>query len=406
MSEQNQKQRVVVTGLGCVSSLGIGWQELWQNLIAGKSGISPVEAFDTSGYDRHYGGEVKNFDPTKFMSKNKAAKIGRASQMAIAASKLAIKDAGLVLDDNVRKRTAVCIGTTTGEIGILEKYNDGRFSKRDFFSKHFSVYPAHSLSVNIAREFKLRNRNCVFATACSSGNAALAYGVSLIRSGKADLALVGGADGFSRILFTGFSRLGAVAPQKCQPFDRNRQGMIPAEGAAILLLESHEHAIKRNAKIYAEILGSGLSSDAYHMTQPRSQGVAKAINKALKNSGIASNRIDYISAHGTGTVENDKAECEAYKEVFEDALKTIPVSSVKSMLGHTMGASSALESIVCCLAMKYGEIPPTINYQENDPECLINCVPNKSLRKKINIILNNSQAFGGSNVSIILSVIR
>lgn len=408
MSEKAKHRRVVITGLGCVSSLGIGKDEFWKNLIVGKSGISEVTSFDTSQYDRHYGGEVKNFDPAQFMSKAKAKRIGRASQMAIAASKLAIKDAQLTLNDEARKRTAVCIGTTMGEIGLLERLNDGRLAVEQVnFSENMAPsFPAHLLSLNVVREFKLQNKNCVFGNACSSGNYAVGYAYNLIRKGHSDFALAGGADCFSRILFTGFSRLGAIAPDVCRPFDKNRQGMIPGEGAAILVLESLDGALKRNAKIYAEILGCGFSSDAYHMTQPKPESVCKAIIKGLNASKIKPEDVDYISAHGTGTQENDKAECEAFGKVFGSWLPQIPVSSIKSMLGHTMGAAAAFESIACCLAIQHGEIPPTINHLEDDPGCPINCVPNKSIKKEIETVLNSSQAFGGSNAALFLKGVK
>ena len=404
-NKRKTERRVVVTGLGVVSSLGIGWQEFWKNLIAGKSGISRVEAFDTSGYDRHFAGEVKNFDPTQFMSKQKAQRIGRASQMAIAASKLALKDARLKLNDKIRKRTAVCIGTTTGEIGLLEKFNDGiMIEGKNLISKiTLSVYPASSLSANIATEFNISGKNIVFATACASGNYAVGQAFDLIRSKRCDYALAGGADGFSRIVFTGFARMYSIAPEKCQPFDKNRKGMIPGEGAGIVILESLENAQRRKAKIYSEILGYGLSSDAYHMTNPSTGGIIKAVKKALETAGINESQVDYISAHGTATLENDIAECQAINRVFGKITKTIPISSIKSMLGHTMGAAAALETIACCLAIQNSEVPPTINYREKDPYCDINCVPNKGRKHKVRLALNNSQAFGGNNACVIFS---
>ena len=217
--------------------------------------------------------------------------------------------------------------------------------------------------------------------------------------------LAGGADGFSRVIYTGFSRLLSVAPEKCQPFSKNRKGMIPGEGAGMIFLESLESAQKRKAKIYAEITGYGLSCDANDMTEPSSVMIARAIQNSLMNSKVKFSDIDYINAHGTGTKVNDKIETEAYKMVFKGGLKNIPVSSIKSMLGHTMGASSALEFIACALALDTSQIPPTMNYEEYDPECDIFCVPNKSINKKIKIVINNSQAFGGNNCCVTLEKI-
>lgn len=392
-------RRVVVTGLGVVSSLGIGWQEFWKNLLAGKSGISKITAFDTSQYDRHYGGEVKDFDPTRFMSRKKTQYLGRASQMAIAASILALKDGKFFLRKKIdRDRMGVFVGTTAGEIQILEELDDYKFkNRRKFNSSLMLVYPASSLSVNVSLEHKFNNRSYVFPTACASGNYALGYAFDQIRSSKLDYALAGGADAFSRIVFTGFGQLYAIAPGKCQPFDKNRQGMIPGEGAGMLLLESLETARKRRALIYAEVLGYGMSCDAYDMIKPAVVGISKALQKALKNSRVNADQVDYISAHGTGTIENDMAECQAINRVFGKRTPKIPVSSIKSMLGHTMGAGSAFGAIACCLAIKDGHIPPTINHEKDDSKCNIDCVPNKSQRKKLKIVLNSSQAFGGNN---------
>ena len=403
MSQSNDR-RVVVTGLGVVSSLGIGWQEFWKNLMAGKSGISKITAFDTSQYDRHYGGEVKNFDPTQFMNPRRAAQIGRASQMAIAASKMAMKDAKLKLNDLQEKKVAVCIGTTTGEIGLLEKFNDAQnLSPQQIFHQALvSVYPTSSLSTNIALELGLQGYSSVFATACAAGNYAIGQAFDLLRSDRVDFALAGGTDGFSRIVFTGFGRLFAMAPEKCQPFDKNRKGMVTGEGAGVLLLENLQSATKRKATIYAEILGYGMSCDASHMTVSSVEGISMAMEKALREAQIAPKEIDYISAHGTGTLENDAAECQAVNRIFCERTKEIPMSSIKSMLGHTMGAAAAFEAISCCLAIEKNEVPPTINFEEKDPDCNIDCVPNKGRKHKVKIALNNSQAFGGNNASVIL----
>ncbi len=400
----DQNRRVVVTGLGVISSLGIGWEEFWKNIMAGKSGISKITAFDTSAYDRHYAGEVKNFDPTKFINRRKVAQLGRASQMAIAASKLAIKDARIKSSELQSKRTAVCIGTTTGEIRILEKFADSQFSKNQFLFKggKISVYPSASLSSNVAAEFKLHGSNVVFPTACASGNYAVGHAFDLIKSGKTDFAIAGGTDGFSRIVFTGFGRLFTMAPEKCQPFDKNRSGIITAEGSGMLLLETLESAINRKAHIYTEILSYGMSCDAQHMTIPTVNGISKAMTKALKSAHVDSKEIDYISAHGTGTIENDVAECKAAEKIFGKRLPEIPMSSIKSMLGHTMGAAAALETIVCCLAIDKQGVPPTINLEEQDPECVIDCVPNKGRKHKVQVALNNSQAFGGNNACLVL----
>ena len=397
-----KNRRVVVTGLGVVSSIGIGWQEFWKNLLAGKSGISKIESFDTSKYDRHYGGEVKNFNPAKFISKHKIPQIGRASQLAVAAAKLALEDAGLKLSNAVRDSFGVFVGTTTGEIALLEEYYEMAQRSGRISDANFLVFPSGSLSINIDKEFKLKSDNVVFANACAAGNYAIGRACDLIKSGQIDYALAGGADGLSQVVFAGFNRLLAIAPEKCQPFDKNRKGIIPGEGSGILLLESLESAQKRDVPIYAEILGYGLSCDAYHITDPTVDGVGKAIRKCLKEADLAEGDVDYISAHGTGTIENDCAECQAIEAVFGKRSKQIPISSIKSMLGHTMGAASALEAIACCLTIKDQVIPPTINFETPDPECDIDCVPNKTRKHKVEVVLNNSQAFGGNNACVVL----
>jgi 3-oxoacyl-[acyl-carrier-protein] synthase II len=215
--------------------------------------------------------------------------------------------------------------------------------------------------------------------------------------------LAGGSDGFSRIAFTGFNRLLAIAPQMCQPFDKNRKGMMVGEGAGVVILETLENAKKRNANIYAEILGYGLSCDAHHMTAPHGPGIAMAMRKALKETDIRPQDVDYISAHGTGTPANDKEECFAIHQVFAESARKVKVSSIKSMLGHTMGAASALEAIACCLAVKHDLVPPTINFQTPDPECDIDCVPNTSQKHNVRIALNNASAFGGNNACLVVS---
>jgi 3-oxoacyl-[acyl-carrier-protein] synthase II len=259
----------------------------------------------------------------------------------------------------------------------------------------------HSTTSAIAKEFSLNGPDLIFSTACAAGNYAIGYGYDLIRLKRADIILAGGSDAFSRISFTGFNQFSAVAPEKCQPYDKNRKGMIPAEGAGILVLESLESALGRNAPIYAEVLGYGLSCDAYHMTTASIEGLAQCMKKAIREAGISHKEVDYISAHGTGTLANDRNECAAIREVFGPDYQKVPVSSIKSMLGHAMGAASALEAITCSLAVKNDVVPPTINFETPDPECDIDCVPNRARKYRVDIALNNSYAFGGNNASVV-----
>lgn len=395
-------RRVVITGLGVISSIGIGWQEFWDNLLKGKSGISSVTSFDTTNHFTHNGGEVKNFKPEDFISKEKIKLLNRSSQFALSATKLALEDSGLSKEILCNSKISICIGTTTGSIQAIEHINDRIVNNKEIEMELMIQLPPHTTPSVIAHEFGLEGSVFMISTACAAGNYAIGYGFDLIRSKKADFVIAGGSDPFSRISFTGFNQFSAVSPDLCQPFDKNRKGMMVAEGAGILILESLESALKRNAPIYAEILGYGLSCDAQHMTQPSVEGISQCMIKAMRESNIKPDEVDYISAHGTGTTSNDKTECAAIKKVFGPLYKKIPVSSIKSMLGHTMGAASALEAIACALVVKNDIIPPTINYETPDPECDIDCVPNKARKHIVNIALNNSYAFGGNNACLVI----
>ena len=264
------------------------------------------------------------------------------------------------------------------------------------------LYPCHMIAAHVARELGFAGVNTMIPTACAAGNYAVAHALDVLRAGRADLMLAGGADAFSRITYTGFFRLGAIAGDLCRPFDRNRKGMIPGEGAAVLVLEPLERALERGARIYAEVAGYGLSCDAHHMTaaHPEGDGAARAMERALADAGVAPDEVSYISAHGTGTPTNDRLETIAVKRVF-GAGGVPPMSSVKSMLGHTMGAASAIESAVCALAIATGRVPPTMNYEEPDPECDLDVVPNAARELPVEIAMNNAYAFGGNNASVI-----
>ncbi|MFC1501047.1 beta-ketoacyl-[acyl-carrier-protein] synthase family protein [Elusimicrobiota bacterium] len=400
--KNNMEDRIVVTGIGIVSPIGIGKDIFWDSLKNGKSGISEVSAFDTSQHQTHVGGEVKDFDPQKFPNNRRNKYFGRASQMALASAYLALEDSKIKKEELENINASVFMGTTMGEIQSMEKLDQEWIKSGESEINNFSVYQtfAYNISSSIALEFNLSGENRIYTTACSSGNYAIAYGCDLLKSGKTDLVFAGGSDAMSWISFTGFNKVNAAAPEKCQPFDKNRKGMIPAEGAAVLILETVERATKRGAKIYAEILGSGFSCDAHHMTQPNAEGITKCMSNALKSSRISPDEVDYICAHGTGTPLNDKAESLSIKNVFGD--RKVPTSSIKSMIGHTMGAASAIAAAGCCLALGEGIMPPTINFEQADPECDIDCIPNEARKKDLNIVLNNGLAFGGNNASLVL----
>lgn len=397
-------KRVVITGLGVISSIGIGKDAFWESLLLGKSGISPVTAFDTTNHFTRNGGEVKDFKPEEFIPQEKIQTLSRSSQMAVAASKLALEDAHLLNNSSLNMDIATCIGTNIGSIQAVERVNEIIVNEKrsDIETNLLRQIPTESTPAAIARQFNLCGTNMMFSTACSAGNYAIGYGFDLISLGRAQVVLAGGADAFSKVAFTGFNQFSAVAPDKCRPFDKNRKGMMVAEGAGMVVIETLESALSRDAGIYAEVLGYGLSCDAHHMTASSTEGIAVCMKKAMQETGVKLEQVDYISAHGTGTLTNDKNESAAIRKIFGDNYKKIPASSIKSMLGHTMGAASAIEAIACALAVKNDMIPPTINYETSDPECDIDCVPNKSRKHIVTIALNNSYAFGGNNACLVM----
>jgi 3-oxoacyl-[acyl-carrier-protein] synthase II len=400
-------KQIVITGLGVVSSIGIGWKDFWQALIAGKSSLSPITAFDISQFSTKIGGEVRDFKADDFIDVNRLKTMGRATQMAISAVKMAINDAGITTELIEKNRVGVCVGTTNGEGAIIEsiikKIDQNQLDEVD--AKLVSMCHNNAIPFQISKEFGFTAPSVMIPTACAAGNYAIAYCCDTLLFDRADIMIAGGTDAMGLLTYTGFSRLSAVAPEKCQPFDLNRKGIIPAEGSAMIVLEPYEQAKKRNAPIYCELKGYGLSCDAFHMTAPSPEGVIRVIRQVLKYSGVQHDEISYINAHGTGTPANDKSECTAIKAVFGANYKKIPISSIKSMLGHAMGAASALEAVCTVLAVKNDIIPPTINYETPDPECDIDCVPNEARQLKVNFAINNSYAFGGNNASVVFGKI-
>jgi len=400
--------RVVVTGIGVVTSIGEGRETFWPNLLAGRSGVSPVTSFDTSGYPVHVGAEIDGFDPEHYVRRLPAARMGRASQFAVAAARLALEDSVIDLDESDTSRFGVVVGTTSGEPHIIEALNDARLSAErpsQIEAAFVQRYPSHMLAAHVAAEFRLRGTALTVAAACAAGNGALAYAADAIRSGSADVVLAGGADAFSRITYTGFSRLGAIAPERCQPFARDRKGMIPGEGAGMLLLESWENAMRRGARIYAELAGYGLSCDAHHMTagHPTAAGAVRAMQTALASAGLRPEDVAYISAHGTGTPLNDRLETLAIKQALGQHAYRVPISSIKSMLGHSMGAAAAIEAATCVLAIATDRIPPTMNLDEPDASCDLDYVPNRARDHVVDVALNNAHGFGGNNACVLFT---
>jgi 3-oxoacyl-[acyl-carrier-protein] synthase II len=402
-----ERPAVVVTGMGMVTSIGSGREQFWESLLAGRCGFGPVKSFDTSGYGVHLGAEIVDFNPGDYVHRLNPELIGRSSQLAIAAARLALADAHLDLNNVDRERAGVCVGTTSGEPYYIERFDDhyvqGSLSRLG--DEFITRYPCHVVPGHVATELGFGGETMMIPTACAAGNYAIAHACDVLRAGKAELMLAGGADSFSRITYSGFARLGAIAPEICQPFDRNRKGMVPGEGAGMLLLELKEKAVARGAHIYCEVAGYGLSCDAHHMTaaHPQGEGAARAIKMALRQSGVAPEEVDYISAHGTGTPTNDRLETIAMKKTFNDLAYKVPISSIKSMLGHTMGAASAIEAAVCALAIAHQQIPPTMNLRDQDPECDLDYVPNVARKRAVRVAMNNAYAFGGNNSSVVFT---
>lgn len=387
------KNRVVVTGVGPVTPIGSGRENFWNAALAGTDGSGEVQKFDTSIYRFHRACEVKNFVAPKLEGDP-----GPATGLAVVATELALQDAGLELPLG---EVGLVIGTTGGEIPVLEHINRVRFHEGEERVDRFEFlkYPVHVISTNVARHFGFTGPNVVVPTACAAGNYAVAIARDWLQSGRVDMVLAGGVDPLSTVTFTGFGRMFAIAPDRCRPFDKNRKGITPGEGAAMLVLETLQSAKARGAKIYAEVAGAGFSCDAYHPTMPHPDGMGArlAMERALHDAGLNHDVVDYISAHGTGTPANDKIEATAIREVMGDHASQVAVSSIKSMIGHTMGAASAIEAVACALAIDTGAVPPTINYETPDPECNLDVVPNQSRSKTVTVALNNAYAFGGNN---------
>ncbi|HVH45516.1 MAG TPA: beta-ketoacyl-[acyl-carrier-protein] synthase family protein [Labilithrix sp.] len=391
--------RVFITGVGVVSSIGLGKAAFFESLAAGRSGISSVEAFDVSTLGRTNGGEVKAFRPRDHLSAAEARRMGRCSQMALAAARMAIADAALPDGALTGPRASVVLGTTMGEADVLEDLDHAWIARgaagvrRAWIPKYGSTL----LPIHVARAVGAEGSVLTLPAACAAGNYAIGLACDLIRAGKADVIVTGAAEMLQELQFSGFVRLAAMAPARCQPFDLNRQGLILGEGAGILVVESEAHAVRRNAQVLAEVGGHGMTCDAYHITRPHpdAAGSIGAMRQAIERSGISADTIDFVNAHGTGTKHNDAAESKVMRDVFGD--RKVPISSMKSMLGHCMGAASALEAIGCVMTLETGIYPPTIGYETPDPECDIDVVANVARKGKADIVLNNSLAFGGYN---------
>lgn len=387
-------RRVAITGLGPVTAIGVGLVDFWEGLREGRSGAKPITSFDTAGFAYAEGCEVA--------SPPSDTQFGRAASFARHAAELALGDAGLSPQQLENVRISIAVGTTDGESRDLDTISEVLLHEDQSIDGHLAarVNPMN-LAVAVADLVGAPRTDMVtIATACSAGNYAIGYGHDAIAFGDADLAIVGGADALCRKTFTGFYRLGTIAPDVCRPFDADRKGILTGEGSGMLILEPMDKAIERGAVIYAEVFGYGLNCDATHPVAPDVEGVAGCIEKALALAGVKPEQVDLISAHGTGTRANDVAECQALKDVYGDEVpRTI---SVKSMIGHSMGAASAIGAIASALALHGQFIPPTINHRTTDPECPIDCVPNTAVDAVLEVVQNNGLAFGGNNAVLVI----
>lgn len=405
-------RKVVITGMGAITPLGNDVNTFWNNIKAGVNGIDFIKSFDTEKFRVKIAAEAKDFDPSNYMDKKEARRTDRFCQFAIAAAKEAMEDAELDLSKIDSERFGVLLGSGVGGLGTIEKEvktlnekGPGRVSPL-----LIPMIISNIAAGNIAIKYGAKASCTSIVTACASGTNAIGEAFNMIRSGRADIIITGGTEAaITPLALAGFTGLTALSttndPGRASiPFDAERDGFVMGEGAGIVILESLEHAEKRNARIYGEVAGYGSTCDAYHMTAPapEGEGAARAIKEALKDAGIDKSCISYINAHGTSTPFNDKFEAQAIKSVFGEEVKKIPVSSTKSMTGHLLGAAGGIEAIVCTKAILDGFVPPTIGYKVADPDCDIDCVPNEGREAKLEYAMSNSLGFGGHNAIIII----
>jgi beta-ketoacyl-acyl-carrier-protein synthase II len=406
--------RAVVTGIGLVSPLGHDLDEVWQGLLAGRSGIRRIQAFDTQGYPCQIGGEIADFRAEDYIPTKEARRMSRASQMALVAAHKAVADAALPLPLAQPERVAVSIGTA---IGGIERVDEGiRTARVDGFAKTNPFLLASTLpnmpAFHVTKEFGAHGPNRTVTTACATGTQAVGEGAEQIFQGVADVVIAGGVDAvLTDFVLIGFAAMRALPTNfndrpelASRPFDAQREGFLLSEGAAILILESLEHAVGRGARIYAEVAGHANSGDAYHIAAPDPQatGAVRTMRWALESAGMATDAIDYINAHGTSTPANDAIETLAIKQLFGPHAYQIPISSTKSMLGHSMGAAGAVEAAVCALSVHHQRIHPTANYENPDPECDLDYVPGSARPARVRAALSNSFGLGGQNACLVL----
>ena len=410
--ELSDSERVVITGLGVMTSLGLTVDTFWANIIAGKSGIVPITSFDVSAYDSRIAAEIRDFNPAEYMERKEARHMDRFSQFAVAASRQAAEDAKLVITPDMADRVGVLIGSGIGGILTIEDqyrvlWEKGPSRISPFF---IPMLISDMGSGQVSIQLGAKGPNTSVVTACATGTHAIGDAYHIIRRGDADVMIAGGAEApISQMGLGGFCAARAVSTRNddpehaSRPFDATRDGFVMGEGSGIVILERLDFAKSRNARIYAEVVGYGMSGDAYHITQPapEGEGAVRSMRNALARANLSTDEVDYINAHGTSTIPNDKLETAAIKRLFGDRAYKIAVSSTKSMTGHLLGAAGAVETIISVLAIKNGIAPPTINYSEPDPDCDLDYVPNTARKMPIRTAMSNSFGFGGHNATLV-----
>lgn len=398
------RKRVVVTGLGVVSAIGNRLPDFWNSLVEGKDGTKKVTAFDPSPYRIKIAAEVSDFHPEDYFSKKEVRRLSRCDQFGLVAFREAWRSARLDRDSTDKERVGVVLGAGSGGILSVEKYF------RNFYQGLGKSSPSLLISYSLATttdlisiETGLKGPRTTTATVCSSSSASLGVAYEMIQMGLADVMVSGGSDSLCEVSYSGFSSLKLVDPESCKPFDKRRQGLVIGEGAGILILEELEHALERNTQIHAEFLGYGVCADAYHLTspEPNGEGAERVIRAALTHAGVSPEDVDTINAHGTATPFNDIAETKGIKRVFGERAKEIPISGIKSMVGHCLGSAGGIEAVATVLTVENGIIPPTIHYKVPDPLCDLNYTPNQSIKRDVQVALSNSFAFGGNNVCLV-----
>lgn len=407
-----ERVRVVVTGMGAVTPIGLTSRDSWQSMLGGDSGVGPMTLCDPTDFPCQIAGEVKEFDPLNFIGLKESRRMARFSQFAVSAAAMAIEDADLAIDSSKSFRSGVLLGNGNGGYPTIEQGCRTLFERggMKISPLHFPLTLPNMAAANVSRLFGLRGYNSTVVTACAASNQAIGDAMEVIRRGVADVMITGGTEaGISQLGLAGFSTMRALSTQNdepskaSRPFDAERDGFVPGEGAAIIVIENQEHALNRGARILCELIGFGSSSDSYHLVQPEESGVgaSHAMSLALSDAGVNLEEVDYINAHGTSTPLNDAAETEAIKRVFGDIAYRIPISSTKSMIGHALGAAGALDAIPCIYSITDGWLHPTINYEHYDPKCDLDYIPNKARQKDVRVSMSNAFGFGGQNACLV-----